>query len=56
VNASVAAVTIGLIGANRHFLSDMIVGVFVGNASGWMITTLCTLHERFVPTLKLRCL
>ena len=30
------AVAIGLVGANYHFLSDVIAGAFVGLSSGWM--------------------
>jgi membrane-associated phospholipid phosphatase len=36
----VAAVVAGLIGANYHFLSDIIAGGFVGCSSGWMATAL----------------
>jgi membrane-associated phospholipid phosphatase len=36
----VAAVAVGLIGANYHFLSDVIAGGFVGVSSGWMATAL----------------
>jgi len=32
----VLAVAVGLIGANYHFLSDVIAGGFVGTSSGWM--------------------
>jgi membrane-associated phospholipid phosphatase len=34
------AVAIGLIGANYHFLSDIIAGAFVGVSTGWMATAL----------------
>jgi membrane-associated phospholipid phosphatase len=34
------AVAIGLIGANYHFLSDVIAGAFVGVSTGWMATAL----------------
>jgi membrane-associated phospholipid phosphatase len=33
--AAVAAVVIGLIGADYHFLSDIIAGGFVGTTTGW---------------------
>jgi membrane-associated phospholipid phosphatase len=33
--AAVAAVVIGLIGADFHFLSDIIAGGFVGTTTGW---------------------
>jgi membrane-associated phospholipid phosphatase len=32
----VLAVAVGLIGANYHFLSDVIAGGFVGMSTGWM--------------------
>jgi membrane-associated phospholipid phosphatase len=32
----VAAVVIGLIGANFHFLSDIIAGAFIGASTGWI--------------------
>jgi membrane-associated phospholipid phosphatase len=34
------AVVVGLIGANFHFLSDVIAGAFVGISVGWMSVTL----------------
>lgn len=34
------AVAIGLVGANYHFLSDIIAGAFVGVSTGWMATAL----------------
>jgi membrane-associated phospholipid phosphatase len=40
-------VAIGLIGANYHFLSDVIAGAFVGISSGWMVTSLWKAHEHF---------
>jgi membrane-associated phospholipid phosphatase len=30
------AVGVGLIGANYHFLSDVIAGAFIGISIGWM--------------------
>jgi membrane-associated phospholipid phosphatase len=36
----VLAVAIGLIGANYHFLSDIIAGGFIGVSTGWMVTAL----------------
>ncbi len=36
----VLAVAVGLIGANYHFLSDVIAGGFVGVSTGWMTVTL----------------
>ena len=37
----VLAVAVGLVGANYHFLSDVIAGSFVGASTGWMVTALC---------------
>jgi membrane-associated phospholipid phosphatase len=36
----VAAVVIGLIGADFHFLSDCIAGAFIGASTGWIVVTL----------------
>ncbi len=36
----ILAVTVGLVGANYHFLSDVIAGGFVGVSTGWMTTAL----------------
>jgi membrane-associated phospholipid phosphatase len=36
--ACVAAVAIGLIGANYHFLSDIVSGIFVGVSAGYITT------------------
>lgn len=36
----VVAVAVGLVGANFHFLSDVIAGGFVGASIGWMVTLL----------------
>ena len=41
------SVAIGLIGANYHFLSDVIAGAFVGVSTGWMVTSLWKAHEHF---------
>jgi membrane-associated phospholipid phosphatase len=38
--AAVAAVVIGLIGADFHFLSDIIAGGFVGTTTGWFAVLL----------------
>jgi membrane-associated phospholipid phosphatase len=38
--ACVAAVAIGLVGANYHFLSDIIAGGFIGASVGWMAVAL----------------
>jgi membrane-associated phospholipid phosphatase len=36
----VAAVVIGLIGADYHFVSDIIAGAFLGTATGWLAVVL----------------
>jgi membrane-associated phospholipid phosphatase len=36
----VAAVVIGLIGSNFHFLSDCIAGAFIGASTGWILVML----------------
>jgi membrane-associated phospholipid phosphatase len=36
----VAAVVIGLVGADFHFLSDCIAGAFLGASTGWVVVTL----------------
>ncbi len=41
------AAAAGLVGANYHFLSDVIAGGFVGVSSGWMVTSLWKAHEHF---------
>lgn len=46
----VLAVAIGLIGANYHFVSDVIAGGFVGISTGWMLTSLWKAHEHFRKT------
>jgi membrane-associated phospholipid phosphatase len=35
--AVILAVSIGLVGADYHFLSDVIAGAFVGTSTGWML-------------------
>ena len=37
---TVATVAVGLIGANYHFLSDVIAGAFVGLSVGWIAVRL----------------
>jgi membrane-associated phospholipid phosphatase len=39
--ATVAAVAIGLVGADYHFLSDIIAGGFIGTTTGWFAVLLC---------------
>jgi len=36
----VLAVVVGLVGANYHFLSDIIAGGFVGASTGWIVTAM----------------
>ena len=38
--AAVAVVTIGLVGANFHFVSDVAAGAFLGISAGWLAVTL----------------
>jgi hypothetical protein len=40
--ACVAAVAIGLIGANYHFLSDILSAIFVGVSAGYITTKIST--------------
>jgi len=49
--ACVAAVAIGLIGANYHFLSDVISGMFIGGLVGYItmkmsLSKMDLLHDR----------
>jgi membrane-associated phospholipid phosphatase len=39
------AVAVGLIGADYHFLSDIIAGAFVGTSTGWMTVTLARTQQ-----------
>ena len=48
----VAAVAVGLIGANYHFLSDVIAGGFVGTSSGWMTVELWRAYRALPPANK----
>jgi membrane-associated phospholipid phosphatase len=43
---AVMAVAVGLIGANYHFLSDVIAGGFIGTSTGWMTVALWQAHGR----------
>jgi membrane-associated phospholipid phosphatase len=43
-----AAVAIGLVGANFHFLSDVIAGAFLGISAGWLGVSLWEMGERQV--------
>jgi membrane-associated phospholipid phosphatase len=43
------AVAVGLVGANFHFLSDVIAGAFVGVSTGWMVTLLWERARVFLP-------
>jgi membrane-associated phospholipid phosphatase len=47
--AVVLAVAVGLIGANYHFLSDVIAGGFVGTSVGWMTVVLWQAWETKRP-------
>jgi membrane-associated phospholipid phosphatase len=43
-----AAVAVGLVGANFHFLSDVIAGAFLGISAGWLGVALWELGDRQV--------
>jgi membrane-associated phospholipid phosphatase len=45
--ACVAAVAIGLIGANYHFLSDVLGGIFVGITAGYLTRKMA--HSKMAP-------
>ena len=47
---AVLAVAVGLIGANYHFLSDVIAGGFVGTSTGWMTVALWRARGRAPAT------
>ena len=42
----VLAVAVGLIGANYHFLGDIIAGGFVGVSTGWMLMAMWKVRQR----------
>jgi membrane-associated phospholipid phosphatase len=44
----IAAVATGLIGADYHFLSDVIAGAFLGVSTGWMTVTFWERAERIL--------
>jgi membrane-associated phospholipid phosphatase len=39
---AIAGITVGvgLVGANYHFLSDVIAGAFIGTSTGWLATAI----------------
>ncbi len=41
----VLAVVVGLVGANYHFLSDIVAGGFVGTSTGWMLVAMWQVRE-----------
>jgi membrane-associated phospholipid phosphatase len=43
-----AAVAVGLVGANFHFLSDVIAGGFLGLSTGWLAVALWEIGDRQV--------
>jgi membrane-associated phospholipid phosphatase len=45
---SIAAVAVGLVGANFHFLSDVIAGAFLGCSIGWLSVSIWELGTRKV--------
>ena len=46
----VLAVAVGLVGADYHFLSDIIAGSFVGASTGWMAIVLCERAAKRLPS------
>ena len=50
--AAMVAVAVGLIGADFHFLGDVIAGGFVGISIGWLTVTLWELGHREVRVSK----
>jgi hypothetical protein len=44
--AAIAAVSIGLVGANFHFLGDVIAGAFLGISVGWLTVTIWEIGRR----------
>jgi membrane-associated phospholipid phosphatase len=50
----VAAVVTGLIGADYHFLSDVIAGVFLGVSTGWMTVSFWEGAERMLRPARQR--
>jgi membrane-associated phospholipid phosphatase len=50
----IAAVGIGLIGADYHFVSDVVAGGFLGISTGWMTVSFWERAERIVrPTTRI---
>jgi membrane-associated phospholipid phosphatase len=43
-----AAVAVGLVGANFHFLSDVIAGGFLGLSAGWLGVAMWEIADRQV--------
>jgi membrane-associated phospholipid phosphatase len=50
----IAAVAIGLIGADYHFLSDVIAGGFLGLSTGWMTVSFWERAERILRPASTR--
>lgn len=50
----VATVVIGLIGADYHFLSDIIAGAFLGSLTGWVALRFCQPGEMMSRQLPAR--
>ena len=48
--ALILAVSIGLVGADYHFLSDVIAGAFVGTSTGWMLVAVWRAGLRHVSS------
>ena len=45
---AIATVAVGLIGADFHFLGDVIAGGFLGVSTGWLTVVLWELGQRYV--------
>jgi membrane-associated phospholipid phosphatase len=50
--AAIAAVGVGLVGANFHFLGDVIAGAFLGISVGWLTVTIWEKGRRGVRARK----
>jgi membrane-associated phospholipid phosphatase len=50
----IAGVTVGLIGADYHFLSDVIAGGFLGVSTGWMTVSFWECAERILRPASTR--
>ena len=49
---AVLAIAVGLVGANFHFVSDIVAGAFVGGTVGWMTMTLAACINATRPDIS----